>query len=170
MKANNKKLYSSVKKYLCEEEICQANWILGLVQDEFMCYDELCQTFYELPSAKEIEFFCKACILKNVLDESFTSEKMIDLWKSVGIVYHGEYCSDVAVISPAYVTLDHRRIYRSRGYMDLRAWDINNEIEQMIEDFIGRKQDEEYVKFLEDHEGEPSDDGESWQFISVDRT
>ena len=150
MKTINKNLYSSVKKYLCEEDVCQANWILGLVQDNFMFYDELRQTYYELPSAKEIEFFCKACILKNVLDESFTSEKMIDLWKSVGIVYHSEYCSDVAVISPAYVTLDHRRLYRSRGYMDLLACDVNNEIESMMKRFVDRKYDEEYVESFED--------------------
>jgi hypothetical protein len=150
MKMIDKNLYSSVKKYLCEEDVCQANWLLGLVQDNFMEYDELRQDFYELPNARQIEFFCKACILKNVLDKSFTSEKMIDLWKSVGIVYHGEYCNDVAVISPAYVTLDHRRIFKSRGYMGLLAWDVNNEIESMMKKFVDRKYEEEYVESFED--------------------
>lgn len=136
MNTELKTLIHNARQFLTADEICQQQWLLGLVEDSLLEYDELRRDYYELPNSKIIVAFCKACLIRNVFDDSFTASKMTALWRSVGIVYHAELFSDCATLSPAYVTLDHRRLFRSGGYMDLLTCDLLNDLEEMLRDYI----------------------------------
>ena len=136
MNTELKTLIHNARQFLTEDEICQQQWLLGLVEDSLLEYDELRRDYYELPNSKIIVAFCKACLIRNVFHDSFTPSKMMELWRSVGIVYHAEFCSDCAVLSPAYVTLDHRRLFKSGGYMDLLTCDLLNDLSGMLRNYI----------------------------------
>lgn len=136
MNTEMKILMRKARQFLTEDEICQQQWLLGLVEDSLLEYDELRRDYYEHPNSKEVLAFCKACLLRNVFQDSFTPSKMIELWRSVGIVYHAEFSDDCAVISPAYVTLEYGRLFKSLGYMELLTSDLLNDLSGMLRNYI----------------------------------